>query len=54
MSSPKIAMLDLATGNVVKTFKSRVKGRVFSIALSGNRLFVGGDFEQVMGPAVLW
>jgi hypothetical protein len=51
VSAPKIAMLDLATGKVVKTFKSRVKGRVFSIALSGNRLFVGGDFEQVVGPS---
>lgn len=51
VSAPKIAMLDLATGKVVKTFKSRVKGRVFSIALSGNRLFVGGDFGQVVGPS---
>jgi hypothetical protein len=51
VSAPKIAMLDLATGKVVRTFKSRVKGRVFSIALSGNRLFVGGDFGQVVGPS---
>ena len=28
VSAPKIAMLDLATGKVVKTFKSNVKGRV--------------------------
>jgi hypothetical protein len=49
--APKIAQLDLATGKVVKTFKSNVKGRVFSIALSGNRLFVGGDFTQVTGPS---
>jgi hypothetical protein len=47
VSAPKIAMLDLATGKVVKTFKSRVKGRVFSIALSGDKLFVGGDFKEV-------
>lgn len=49
VSAPKIAMLDRATGQVVKTFKSNVKGRVFSIALSGNRLFVGGDFDEVKG-----
>jgi hypothetical protein len=48
--APKIAMLDLATGKVVKTFKSTVKGRVFSIALSGNRLFVAGDFTEAVGP----
>jgi hypothetical protein len=47
VSASKIAVLDLATGKVVKTFKSQVKGRVFSIALSGNRLFVGGDFTEV-------
>ena len=50
VSAPKIAMLDRVTGQVVKTFKSNVKGRVFSIALSGNRLFVGGDFDEVKGP----
>jgi hypothetical protein len=50
ISAPKIAMLDLATGQVVKTFKSLVKGRVFSIALSGNKLFVAGDFAQVGVP----
>ena len=50
VSAPKIALLDLASGKVVKTFKSLVKGRVFSIALSGNRLFVGGDFKQVGVP----
>ena len=48
--APKIAMLDRATGQVVRTFKSNVKGRVFSIALSGDRLFVGGDFDEVKGP----
>ena len=50
VSAPKIAMLDRATGQVVKTFKSNVRGRVFSIALSGNRLFVAGDFDEVKGP----
>jgi hypothetical protein len=48
--APKIAMLDRQSGQVIKTFKSNVKGRVFSIALSGGRLFVGGDFDQVTGP----
>lgn len=48
--APKIAMLDRATGQVVSTFKSNVRGRVFSVALSGNRLFVGGDFDEVRGP----
>ncbi|MCA1843382.1 MAG: PQQ-like beta-propeller repeat protein [Actinobacteria bacterium] len=47
VSAAKVAVLDLATGKVIKTFKSLVKGRVFSIALSGNRLFVGGDFTEV-------
>ena len=28
VSAPKIAILDLATGKVVKTFKSNVKGRM--------------------------
>jgi hypothetical protein len=50
VSAPKIARLDLATGTVDRTFRSLVKGRVFSIALSGNRLFVGGDFAQVGVP----
>lgn len=50
VSAAKIAMLDLATGKVVKSFRSNVKGRVESIALSGNRLFVGGDFASVKGP----
>ena len=50
VSAPKIAMLDRATGKVVTTFKSNVKGRVFSIVLSGNRLFVAGDFDEVRGP----
>jgi hypothetical protein len=50
VSAPKIAMLDRATGQVVRTFRSNVKGRVFSIALSGNRLFVAGDFDEVKGP----
>jgi hypothetical protein len=50
VSAPKIALLDLATGQVVKTFKSNVKGRIESIALSGNRLYVGGDFANVKGP----
>ena len=48
--APKIALLDLASGQVVKTFKSNVKGRIESIALSGNRLYVGGDFAEVKGP----
>lgn len=50
VSAPKIALLDLASGKVVKAFKSNVKGRVETIALSGNRLYVGGDFAEVKGP----
>ena len=50
VSAPKIALLDLASGQVVKTFKSNVKGRIESIALSGNRLYVGGDFANGEGP----
>ena len=50
VSAPKIARIDLATGSVDRTFRSLVKGRVFSIALSGSRLFVGGDFDEVGVP----
>ena len=46
----KVALIDLATGTVDRTFRPGVKGRVRGLALAGDRLFVVGDFTSVTGP----
>jgi trimeric autotransporter adhesin len=43
----KLARLDAATGAVDSTFRSGVRGRVRGLALSGDRLYVGGSFTSV-------
>ena len=42
----KLAVLDLATGAVDPAFQAGLAGRVRALALSGNRLFAGGDFHE--------
>ena len=46
-----LALVDLATGNVDPSFRPRVNGEVKGMALAGDRLYVGGNFETVGGPA---
>lgn len=45
----KLAKIDLATGQLDRTFRPAVKGRVLGLALHGDRLYVGGDFLSVDG-----
>ena len=47
-----MAKVDLATGKVDTTFKPKsVKGRVRTLALDGDRLYLGGEFLSVDGKA---
>jgi hypothetical protein len=50
LNDSKLALVDLASGRVDSRFRPAVKGRVRSIALAGDRLYVGGDFTRD-GPA---
>ncbi|MEZ5095760.1 MAG: hypothetical protein R2731_06355 [Nocardioides sp.] len=48
----RLVLLDLATGNRVKSFKAAsINGRINSLAVAGNRLYVGGNFTKVGGVA---
>jgi len=47
----KLARIDVATGKVDPTFRPGIDGRVRALALHGNRLYVGGSFGSVDGPA---
>jgi hypothetical protein len=49
----KLARIDVATGQVDRTFNPAVKGRVRALALHGDRLYVGGSFGAVAGSAGL-
>ena len=49
--APFLARLDLRTGKVDPRFRSPVHGPVRAIALAGDRMYVGGHFTSVAGPA---
>jgi hypothetical protein len=46
-----LARIDVATGKVDPTFRSGVRGGIRALALSGDRLYVGGVFNSIAGPA---
>ncbi len=49
----KIVKIDLPSCNVVAAFDVQgTWGKISELALSGNRLFVGGDFSQINGQSV--
>ncbi|MDQ1566708.1 MAG: trimeric autotransporter adhesin, partial [Actinomycetota bacterium] len=47
----KLARIDLVTGKLDPTFHPGVRGSVRALALAGDRLYVGGTFTTVAGPA---
>jgi hypothetical protein len=47
----KLARIDLDSGAVDPTFHPHVQGGVRALALAGDRLYVGGTFNGVTGPA---
>ena len=47
----KLARIDVATGAVDPTFHPGLRGGVRALALAGDRLYVGGVFNSVIGPA---
>ena len=47
----KLARVDLLTGKLDPTFHPGVRGSVRALALAGDRLYVGGTFTTVTGPA---
>jgi hypothetical protein len=49
--APFLALVDLKTGRVDPGFRPRLHGRVKALALAGDRLYVGGHFTSVVGPA---
>ena len=51
VATARLAKLDLATGALVKTFKSDSNGEIKTMARYGNRLFVGGTFTKLKGAA---
>ena len=52
-SSPKVALLRLDTCGVDPTFTvSGVNARVIELAVSGDRLFVAGDFTEISGQPI--
>ncbi|WP_431901301.1 PQQ-binding-like beta-propeller repeat protein [Nonomuraea sp. bgisy101] len=45
----RIAMLDAATGDLVRTWAPTANGSVRALSVSGDRVFAGGDFTIVSG-----
>ncbi len=49
----KVALVDLDTCSVDKTWiVSALNGKVTELAVTGNRLFIGGDFTNVAGTSI--
>ncbi len=45
----KVALLDLATGQLVTGFRANANARVLDLAVTGNRLFMAGAFTTIGG-----
>lgn len=49
VSTPKIAKLDVATGQVITQFKGSVNDKINDIVARGGKLYMGGSFTKVRG-----